>query len=175
MKLAAAKFLLILSFFAFIYGGYLIWERTNTGHYSIFPEQLPTRISGQPDTIIIPSAQISLPIYPATIHGVKWDQTTKGVSYLQSSPLPGRAGNSILYGHNWQNLLGHLHNVKPGQKIFVRYGSTTLAFTITYTGVVTDHDISILAPTKDTRLTIYTCTGFLDRQRLVVTALRDPS
>ena len=173
MKLAFAKFLLLCSGILFLAGVYLIWERTNPYHASAFTGQSPQRISGQPESLTIPSVNISLPIYPAKITGNRWEQTTKGISFLSTSALPGNAGNSILYGHNWPNLLGPLHKVKPGQKVYVRYGTITHSFTIHYVGVVNGDDVSVIAPTSDVRLTLYTCTGFLDQKRLVVTALRD--
>ena len=60
---------------------------------------------------------IDLPIYPASINGTSWETTTKGVSYLKNTPTPGEIGNSVMYGHNWTNLLGPLVRAKPGQKI----------------------------------------------------------
>ena len=41
---------------------------------------------------------------------------------------------------------------------------------IEYTQVVTPDQTHILAPSDDRRVTLYTCTGFLDRKRFVVTA-----
>lgn len=164
---------LITSLVLFGIGGYRIWERTNPTRISLIPHMIPSRIGGQPDTLVIPTAHITLPIYPAYIRGTRWDQTTAGVSYLVQSPLPGIRGNSVIYGHNWPNLLGPLHLVKPGHKLFVRYGSKTIGFTVDYVSTVQASDISVIAPTQDARITIYTCTGFLDQGRLVVTALRD--
>jgi LPXTG-site transpeptidase (sortase) family protein len=162
-----------LAIILFLYGAALVWERTNPSRMSVLPVNEPARIQGQPDSITIPSANIDLPIFPAKLNGVRWDQTTKGVSYWVASPVPGNAGNSVLYGHNWRNLLGPLTKVKPGDKVIVSYGSEQVTFVVHFVTTVDPSNISILAPTSDTRITLYTCTGFLDSKRLVVTAIRE--
>lgn len=47
---------------------------------------------------------------------------------------------------------------------------TTRTFTIDQTAVISPTQASVVNPTLDTRLTIYTCTGFLDTKRFVVVA-----
>ncbi len=173
MKLLLAKCFVGISCMLFIVGAYLIWERTNPDRLTLIPYTAPARLAGQPDTLTIPAAHISLPIYPAHLIGTHWDQTTRGVSYLVSSPLPGTQGNSVVYGHNWTNLLGPLNKVKPGDALFVKYGTNSMKFTVQFVGIVAANTMSIIAPTTDTRVTLYTCTGFLDSQRIVVTAIRD--
>jgi LPXTG-site transpeptidase (sortase) family protein len=164
---------LISSVVLFLFGGYLMWERTNPYHASLLSYPAPLRIHGQPDYIEIPNVHISLPIYPGNITAMRWSQTTRGVSYLSSTPLPGYTGNSVLYGHNWPNLLGPLHRVRIGDTIYITYGSKRVSFTVRYITVVKSSDVSILTQTSDKRVTIYTCTGFLDNDRLVITALSD--
>ena len=124
-----------------------------------------------PIGISIPSLGITLPIFPAIIAGKTWPTTDKGVSYLVSSPLPGGKGNSILYGHNWPNLLGKLHEIKIGDKIMVMGKNNTVKnFSVKYIAEVDPSNASILAPSQDNRITLYTCTGFLDSKRFVVVA-----
>lgn len=174
MKRIAGLISLMLSIFLFFFGWYLIWERTNPYRLSLVPEKKQVRMMGIPDTIAMPSAGISLPVFAARYHNKTWDYTSKGVSYWTATPEPGNPGNSVLYGHNWSNLLGPMKKVKPGDKIYVSYGSRTIPFTVYFVTMVDPSNVSILAPTSDTRLTIYTCYGFLDSKRLVVTAMRDP-
>jgi sortase A len=127
-----------------------------------------------PVSISIPSLKISLPVYPATIEKGKWQDTKNGVSYLTSSSIPGSTGNSILYGHNWPSLLGNLTKIKPGDKIFVTLNEKGMqVYTVKYITVVTPDQTHILDTTSDSRLTLYTCTGFLDSKRFVVTATED--
>lgn len=126
-----------------------------------------------PIGLVIKSVGIELPILPARIQrGGVWESTPRGVSYLSSSPLPGESGNSILYGHNWPNLLGSLPQVKPGSSIEIVFADgSRKKFVITFTSLVTPDQSHILAPTADSRITLYTCAGFLDSRRFVVTAI----
>lgn len=167
-------FLLSILFFSF--GGYLLWQRNNPGRIAFrLTQSLPGAENSsavRPLTISIPSANITLPIYPARIVNNRWEDTKDGVSYLASSPLPGARGNSILYGHNWTTLLGNLTKVKPGDTITIAFTSgTTKQFIVKFVSVVTPDETHILDQTNDERLTLYTCTGFLDSKRLVVTAI----
>src|SRR5205809_236976 len=126
----------------------------------------------QPAAIKFSELAIKLPLIPSKITNGVWETTKDGVSYLTSSPVPGEKGNSILYGHNFPDLLGKLPASKPGQEIEITYtDKTKKTFVIEYTSVVSPKQIDILNPTTDNRITIYTCTGFLDSERFVVVAL----
>jgi len=101
----------------------------------------------------------------------EWETTDKGVSFLDTSAIPGQLGNSIMYGHNWNSLLGNLKNVSPGQKIeIIDKNGLVTEFIVEIVQEVDPSNSDILAPTNDKRLTLYTCSGFLDSKRLVVTA-----
>ena len=76
-----------------------------------------------------------------------------------------------MYGHNWKSLLYDLPSVKPGQKLYVTMqNGSKQAFEVEYTATVEPSDTYVIDKTDDTRLTIYTCTGFLDSKRFVVVA-----
>lgn len=160
---------------------YLVYERYAPNRLS-FNNYSPQKISNsfkqssQPKYLIINDLGINVLIVPVGKVSNKWDTTTKGVSYLTNSPIPGATGNSIIYGHNWTSILGKLVNAKPGQEVDVIFEDGRLKrFKITYTQVVSPSEVSILNQTDDQRLTVYTCTGFLDSKRFVVTAIyQDP-
>lgn len=168
MKRILGALYLSISICLLSYGAFLIYERTTP-----IPTQQNKSLSQFHDSIFqleIPSAHIVLPVYSASITGTTWQTTKRGVSYLSTSPLPGEPGNSVLYGHNWPNLLQPLHTVKPGNSIFItRLGKTT-RFIVRYVTIVEANEHSVYAASTSTKLTIYTCTGFLDTKRLVVTA-----
>jgi len=169
MKRILGALYLLTSLTLLIYGGWLIIERTRPISTQVPRIHTPT----SPDTLFtvhIPTATIDLPVYSAAINGTTWQTTKRGISYLSTSPLPGEQGNSVLYGHNWPNLLGNLHAVKPGDAVFVTRANKTNRFIVRFVAVVDANEHSVYAPTNDTRVTLYTCTGFLDRDRLVITA-----
>lgn len=154
--------------------------------YQIYLHEAPTRLAFNnytyakssdvkgmaPTRVTISSVGIDLPIYKATIDNNIWPTTDLGASYLTSSPLPGTLGNSIIYAHNWRSLFGKLVNAKVGDKVVITYpNNTKKTFVIEYTSIVTPNDSTILAPSKDERITLYTCTGFLDSHRFVAVAV----
>ena len=86
-----------------------------------------------PRRLIIKSINMDLPILPARIDDNHWETTYNGVSHLVSSPLPGEKGNSILYGHNWSNLLGALPELKVNNLIEIEFADKTIQrFTVQY-------------------------------------------
>lgn len=178
------SFLLItLGLISIVLGSALLWQRYNPNRlafsrsYNVFRRpagKVGISYNGnlEPKRLIVPRAGIDLPILSAEIKDGKWESTTEGVSYLSSTPSPGERGNSVLYGHNYSNLLGSLHKVRPGQRIeIIMSDGNKRFFTVAFVSVVTPDQTHILSPSADKRLTIYTCTGFLDSKRLVVTAI----
>lgn len=178
MRNFVANVLTALGVFFLILSGFLYWQRTTPRRLSFSlssRELIEAPKSGhsvKPARLTIPELSIDLPIYESRIYGEgKWEATTQGVSYLISTPVPGQVGNSILYGHNWKSLLGNLTQAKPGQVIEIAYSDGSLQdFKVAYTQVVNPDESKILSQTDDQRITLYTCTGFLDSKRFVVTA-----
>ncbi|OGC92193.1 hypothetical protein A3D85_02790 [Candidatus Amesbacteria bacterium RIFCSPHIGHO2_02_FULL_47_9] len=158
---------ILVSLISFGLAGYLGWQR----YSPISLVSLPKVSAGRPEFIKISDLQIDLPIIPAQLSGVRWQYTSQGVSYLDSTPIPGEIGNSVLYGHNWPKLLARLNNARPGQIVEIGLaGGAVRRFIITSTSVVPPSQIDILSPSTTPRLTIFTCTGFLDSQRFVAVA-----
>ena len=146
----------------------MVWERHTPKTFAAAPQAILT--TDLPTRLAIPSQGIDLPVYVASITENKWEISPEGVSYLSTSPLPGEPGNSVLYSHNWPNLLGHLKGVKPGDIIKVWRGAEEFSFIVHFVSTVAPNQTHIYQNTSDTRLTLYTCTGLLDKDRLVVTA-----
>ncbi|MBI3981065.1 sortase [Candidatus Microgenomates bacterium] len=171
----------LILFFAGLFflswSAFLFWERNNPARLSFAINKtykVPTfSAQGQkPIRLKIDSQKIDLPVFPASLELEKWSDTKEGVSFLNSSALPGEKGNSVFYGHNWANLLGNLNKVKRGDKIEVFLeGGKKYTYYIYSTSVVTPDQTHIILPTNDTRLTIYTCTGLFDSRRFVAVAV----
>lgn len=177
MRHALGTLLIFFGVSCLVFTAYLIWQRNTPTRLAFSLEQIKTESHStsterRPVTIFFPSLDRELPIIPTELNKGKWEATPEGVSYLISTPQPGETGNSILYGHNWTNLLGSLPRMKPGEHIEVHFSDgTARIFQIEFTSVVTPDQTHILNQTTDRRLTIYTCTGFLDTKRFVVTAI----
>ena len=177
MRNFLANLLIILGIGFLLASAFLVWQRYNPRR-SAFDGINEIEFSGNKDgqnahpiALSISDLEIYLPVVPANNTGGKWETTTKGVSYLTSSANPGETGNSIFYGHNWNNLLGNLTRAVPGQVIEIIYSDGgTKRFVVTHTQEVTSSQTQILNNSEDKRMTLYTCSGFLDTKRFVVTA-----
>jgi LPXTG-site transpeptidase (sortase) family protein len=125
-----------------------------------------------PTVIKIKSINLELPVIGTKIVDGKWETSGEGVSYLSSSPVPGEYGNSVMYGHNWPNIFGRLNKVKTDDVITILYSDGSARdFVVKDVFTVNPRQTHILSPTQDSRLTIYTCTGWFDLKRFVVTAV----
>src|SRR3989344_8447688 len=173
-----SKIFTIFGLLILVFGGILLFQHFTPQRFSFKnfqPDFGILHIKPQ-SRLVIPSLNIDLEIYPAKITNNNWDETDQGISHLSSSPFPGEKGNSILYGHNWMNLLGNLTRIKPGAEINIISGnSEKKVFIAKHVSVVGPYDTEILFNTNDSRITLYTCTGFLDTKRFVVTALLQKS
>lgn len=177
MKLLARLLIIVgVSFLGL--GIYLFLERSNPNrlaftHYQYSAaEQQQINVNNLPVQLTIPDINVDVKVIPAKTQGNNWQITDKGASYLTSSPIPGQEGNSVMYAHNWGGLFQNLPRIKPGNTVVVTYADrTTKTFSIAYTLEVSPGDISVLSKSTDTRLTLYTCSGFLDAKRFVAVAM----
>jgi LPXTG-site transpeptidase (sortase) family protein len=169
------RFLIILGIVCYIVGIFFVWERNNPNRLafkSYVGNYKNVRVANAPTRIIIRDLGIDLPLYPAKMTNNEWQTTIQGASYLISSPIPGEIGNSIIYAHDWASLFGPLLNARRGGKVEIEFtDKTRKTFVIEKTVVVPNNQTDVLAPTKDRRITLYTCTGFLDSQRFVAVAI----
>lgn len=101
-----------------------------------------------------------------------WQISDARVTYLLGSARPGEAGNIILYGHNKREILGNIRALKGGEKITLTTedGKAHIYF-VKSVKEVEPTEVSLLNPTPKETLTMYTCSGFWDSKRFVVTAL----
>lgn len=173
------RFFFIIGIILLLSAAFLIWQRYTPQRLAF--NSYPTGGTGTqtsqktPVRIDIARLNIALPVIPMSITQGKWSATDKGIAYLSGTPLPGDPGNSILYGHNWPNLLGKLVYIVPGDAIKITFSDGTIKrFLVAYTTTVTPDETHILSKSSDTRITLYTCTGFLDSKRFVAVASPDP-
>lgn len=157
-----------------IYSGALTVQRYNPARltFSSLPAYAAVAdYQMMPARVVAKQAGIDTPIKPVDSYERKWELTSDGASFLTSSQLPGRVGNSIMYGHNWSNIFGNLQRVKPGDfiEVYMNNGERRV-FGVIATQIVDPDAIEVLKPASDRHLTLYTCTGFLDSKRFVVSA-----
>lgn len=122
--------------------------------------------------LAISRLSIDLPVSEATVTDNQWYVSDTGLSHLKTSANPGdTTGNIVVYGHNKKELLGKLPQVREGDRIrIITTDGTVFIYTVQKTRIVSPREVSILEKTPEETLTIYTCTGFADTKRFVVTA-----
>ena len=169
-----SKFFIFLGIFFLILSAHLVYQRYSPKKLEFKNLNVSKSVSSEltPVKVSVPRLGIENLVISSQIEDGKWEATNDGISFLSNSPVPGYNGNSIFYGHNWPNLLGKLTQVKPGDRIEVLLNNgDKKIFKVEYTSVVDPSQTHILDQTKDQRITIYTCTGFLDSKRFVATAI----
>jgi len=124
-----------------------------------------------PKRIVIEKAGIDLPVFAGEIVKGKWTVVANGANHWRESAKLGEKGNVVIYGHNWKNLFGPIQGLKEGDEIQA-WGENDQVFnyTITKTMSVKPTAVEIVLPTEEPQLTLYTCIGFLDKERFVVIA-----
>lgn len=127
------------------------------------------KLEAKPYKLYIPKLHKILYVSDGVIVDGRWIVSDSGVSYLTTSPLPGKVGNSVLYGHNLDSILGRLPSLSPDDLVYVVMDNGSFyKYKIFERKEVKPNAVEILKNSNDSRITIYTCSGFLDSARFVV-------
>lgn len=124
----------------------------------------------QPVQILIPKANINLPVIPAPIVNGYWALSETTASYGEGSAGLGEAGNMVIFAHARPGLFYNLKDIKPGNTIYVLTKSTWQQYKVTHITTVYPNETKVIHQTKKEMLTLYTCSGFYDEKRLIVQA-----
>lgn len=101
-----------------------------------------------------------------------WSISQNHANHVRQSHAPGEEGNIIIYGHNTNRVFGSLLSVRAGEIVRISTTDGKLhTYRISQTVTVPTDQTQWLTPTAHEVLTLYTCTGFLDRLRFVVRAV----
>lgn len=172
ISLAASIFFILLGAFLLVFAsiktlGISLFKAGPSPSVTSTVEQVAT----SPVEITITKINKVLAVEAGEVVSNRWSVSATGVSYLTTSALPGSGGNTVMYGHNKTNLLGDLNKVGIGDLISIKMNNgDVLTFRIFETREIKPTQVDILNATADDRLTLYTCSGFLDQARFVVFA-----
>ncbi len=167
----AAVFTLLLNLSIFS-GWYFIYKQTILS-FTSSPQVVGTlSLRGSiPDKIQIPELDLEQSILPASITNGIWQTSQTNPTYLISSARPDEGGNIVIYGHNLPGIFGKLKQLKVGQSVeLTTQMGKLMRYEVAEIKVVKPSEVSIVEPTNFEVLTIYTCTGLFDSQRLVIRA-----
>lgn len=111
-------------------------------------------------------------IEPHIYQNNQWTTSTEKASYLSQSAQPGTDGNIIVYGHNTRAILGNIRALKGSETIVLTLSDGSIReYQISKIIEVSPTQTEFLKPTQTETLTLYTCSGFLDKNRFIVQAV----
>lgn len=123
-----------------------------------------------PVRILIPNSDIDLTVKPSEILNGYWELSETTASYGLGSGTPGKKGNTVIFAHAREGLFYNLKDVKEADIIYVFTKNKWYRYKVGKITEVFPNQTEVIQPTKDETLTLYTCTGFNDEKRLIVTA-----
>lgn len=118
------------------------------------------------------SQLMAVDVESARLEGGKWPLSENKAVFLENSAYPGGNGNIVIYAHNWPDLFGELKHAKEGQVItLVTKNGYEWKYQIHLITEVDASQTTWVQPTETEVLTLYTCSGIFDRQRLIIQAI----
>lgn len=134
-------------------------------------EFLKNKTTGNPPTqIVIPSENIDIKIIEAPVINGYWETSDVYASHGVGSATLGTSGNMVVFAHARKGLFFNLKNAKLNDVIYIFTKDKWFSYKISKITSVYPSEVKPILPTKDKELTLYTCTGFADEKRLIVTA-----
>ncbi len=107
------------------------------------------------------------------VEGTSHKQLSLGPGHIKSTPVPGEIGNSVISAHR-DTFFRHIYELSKGDQIVVRRRGHTYTYEVTGKKIVKPNDVSVLAPSKEAKLTLITCypTYYIGPapERLIVTS-----
>ncbi|SPE21728.1 Sortase family protein (fragment) [Candidatus Sulfotelmatobacter sp. SbA7] len=82
-----------------------------------------------------------------------------GAGHLEGTPLPGEAGNSAIAGHR-DTFFRDLKDIRPMDEIQIQTPTALFRYQVDWVKVVDPDDLSVLAPSTESALTLVTCYPF---------------
>jgi LPXTG-site transpeptidase (sortase) family protein len=166
-------FFVFISLFILLFPSY-ITHNSKLNPVKVNFEVKKTQTAGEaqiPDKIILPDVNINAVVKEAKIENGYWQVFEDTASYGQGSASLGEKGNMVIFAHARSGLFYNLRDIKKDDLVFVYHRKSKYTYKVKEVKSVFPNDTSVIAPTKDQRLTLYTCIGFYDEKRLVVIAM----
>jgi sortase A len=126
-----------------------------------------------PTRIVIPSLSIDLVVVNSKIINGYWEVFEDSAGWGEGSGVPGRLGNQVIFAHAREGLFLPLREIKLEQTIYVLTGSNWYSYKVNEIKEVYPNQTEVIAPSEDEMLTLYTCSGYKDSKRLIITAKRN--
>src|SRR5262245_54175470 len=109
-----------------------------------------------------PLAELSIPrigLSVVVLQGSDTDTLRAGPGHIETTPLPGEAGNVAIAGHR-DSFFRPLRNVQVGDDILLDTPTSRVHYRVSSYSVVNSSEVSVLGPTTGNMLTLVTCFPF---------------
>jgi sortase A len=95
----------------------------------------------------------------AVLQGTRSRMLRLGTGHIEGTPLPGEAGNSGIAGHRDTFFRG-LKDIRKNDEIQFQAATGLIRYEVDWAKVVAPDDLSVLAPSTESALTLVTCYPF---------------
>lgn len=123
-----------------------------------------------PDRLIIPALSVDIPVKTAKIVNGYWEVFDNSAGWGEGSAYPEETGNQVIFAHAREGLFLPLKNIKLSEKIYVFAKTRWYGYAVKEIKEVLPSQVEVIGATPERILTLYTCSGFADSKRLIITA-----
>ncbi|OGG26637.1 hypothetical protein A2960_00500 [Candidatus Gottesmanbacteria bacterium RIFCSPLOWO2_01_FULL_39_12b] len=123
-----------------------------------------------PVRIVIPALEIDIPVKEAKIVKGYWEVFTDSAGFGSGTAYPEEMGNQVVFAHARKGLFLPLKNAKLRQDIYIFTKDKWYSYQIEDIKEVLPSQTEVIAPSSESILTLYTCSGFADSKRLIIRA-----
>jgi sortase A len=142
----------------------------------VFIEGFDVNVSQEvsvPTRIIIPSLSIDLPVAKSKIVNGYWEVYDNFAGWGEGSGIPGMPGNQVIFAHAREGLFLPLKEIEINHIIYVLTDNRWYLYKVNEIKEVYPNKTEVIAPSENEVLTLYTCSGYNDSKRLIITAQRN--
>lgn len=158
--------------------GLLFFFLGTINHYQLISHHTPPKIVLEhqvPSSISIPSVSLTVQVASGGIKNGQWILSDDKALYLPTSGKVGEGYNTIIYAHNTKNLFANLNQIKKGDLIFVKDNKgKEFAYRVFSVEKINPRDLGALYSDEENIVTLFTCDGWFDSERLLVKARLTP-
>jgi LPXTG-site transpeptidase (sortase) family protein len=120
--------------------------------------------------IVAPTIGLDTKVVESPIVNGEWQVPKFVAGHLVGTAMPLQNGNVVLSGHvqsiSSGNVFAKIDRLKLGDPVRLYTQTEIVNYTVAFTEIVPNDDMSVVLPTSQERLTLITCTGtFLPLQR----------
>lgn len=126
----------------------------------------PQDPAGRPTWIMIPRIGVDTSVMEVGIQNGEYQVASFDVGHHADSVNPGAPGNSVYNGHletiDAGRVFARLKELAVGDAVYLYTRTERYAWVVDTVRTVPNTESSFVAPTPDTRITLYTCDGTFD-------------